>query len=395
MVAAIGFGYVQTQRDPEASFRRGLAAISKRDIPELRRELDILRHFPKYQPQVQLLSGLVFLASNDLQAALKQFDQCSVHPSTRIPALTLAGETFCRLGRDREAIGVLQQALTLDPNSVEASRWLGIAYYDTGSTAQAIDELRHTTELSAVDYRAYRLLGKIYKKDNHFEEAITSYQECLKRHPPKPVAERVFLELAQSLGRVKRYEEGLQMAAQASETPDVLACRAGLHYYNGDKTDARKAALAAIQLRPDHREALTWLGTLEGEAGHFAQAAEALEKVIKATPQDYEARLKLAVAYSGLGRTDEAQEQTKQASRVRELRQRFTEIQRQAKEKPKDADVRFQLGEAAEQLQLYRVAKACYLAALERAPEHAAAKKALTNLPQPKPSTTAEPADEE
>lgn len=383
VIAALALGYTQFSGKPEASYRRGLAAIPKRDLPALNREIQYLRQFRRYEPHARLLSGVVSLASNDLQSALHQFDASSVYPPTRNAALTLAGETFCRLGREAEAIGVLQQALKFDPRNVDAHRWLAVAYYETGSPTDAIAEMQQATELDPADFRSHRMLAKIYKENNRFEEAVTSYQRCLRYTLTDLARQRVLLELSQSLSRLLRYDEALKVIDQADETADVLACRAGIQYHLGNKVGARKSALRAILLDPQHRDGLTWLSAIEAEGGHYPQSATYLEQLLKVAPADVKARRDLANVYRRLGRTAEADQQTKQADDTRKLQERFTKLQQQAGEKPDDAEVRFQMGELATELKLYRVARACYRAAVSRDPKHVKAQQALKKLPNP------------
>lgn len=383
VVAALTLFIVGRETDPEASFQRGLAAITRRDVPALHREIQILRRFPKYEPQLQLLRGTVFLVGNDLKSALHQFDMCSVYPATRVSALTLAGETFCKMGRQRDAMGVLQQALSIEPKSIEAHRLLAVAYYDTGSNPIAVDELRKVVELDPKDSRPHRLMGLIHKDHEQFAEAVQDYRACLLLNPTPQTREEVLLELSQSLAKLHRYDEALKFLAQAQPTADTEACRAECEYSLGNKPRAREAALKAIALQPQHLAGLLWLGTLEAEASHLPQAAGYLERAVKAHPQDFSAPYKLAGVYQRMGRVDEAKEQMKRMEANRKLRERFTELHELANSRPDDAQVRYDLGQTASELKLFHLAKMWYEAALALNPQHAKAKQALAKLKIP------------
>lgn len=380
VISALILALVRSPADPEASFQRGLAAIAKRDTPALHREIQVLRRFPKYEPHLQLLRGTVFLIGKDLPSALHQFDLCSVHPATRVPALTLAGETFCEMGRQKDAMGVLQQALSIEPNSIQAHRMLAVAYYDTGSNPLAVEELRKVAELDPQDFRPHRLMGLIHKDHEQFAQAVQDYRACLRLKPSPLTREEVLLELSQSLAKLHRYDEALKFLGQAQVTADTEACRAECQYSLGNKSKAREAGLKAISLQPQHLDGLLWLGTLEAEAGHLPQAAGYLERAVKAHPQDFTAPYKLAGVYQRMGLADEAKQQMKQMEANRKLREHFTELHELANSRPGDAQVRYDLGETASQLRLYHLARMWYQAALALNPQHAKARQALAKL---------------
>ena len=381
--AALVLFLFRSRVDPEASFQRGLVALANRNVPGLHREIQILRSYPKYEPQLQLLRGTVFLVGNDLPSALHQFDLCSVFPATRVQALILAGEPFCKMNRPKEAMGVLNQALELDPQSIGAHRMLAVAYYDTGVNPLAIEELRKVTKLDPKDFRPYRLMGLIHLDHEQFAEAIQDYRACLRLSPTPETREDVLRELSKALVKLHRYEEALKFLGQATDSADVWAYRAECHYSLGEKMKARAAALKALEIKPQHLGGLLWMGTLEAEAGHLPQAQRHLELAIKAHPQDFTAPYKLAGVYQRLGRPEDAKVQMQRMETNRKLRERFTELHEQANSKPQDAQVRYELGETASQLRLFHLARMWYQAALALNPQHAKAKQALSKLKVP------------
>lgn len=389
VVVGMGLLFTRARVDPEASYQRGLAAMTKRDMPALHREIQILRGFPKYEPQLQLLRGTVFLCGNNLPAALHQFDLCSIHPATRIPALTLAGETFSKMGRHKDAIGVLLQAEGLDPESVAIHRLLAVAYYDIGSGPLAVQELRKVTELDPKDYRPFRLMGLIHRDNEQFPEAVQDYRACLRLSPAKQTREEVLLELSQALVKLHRYDEALKFLAQAEATADTCACQAECYYSLGEKAKSRTAALKAIEIEPQHLSGLLWLGTLEAEAANLPQAAKYLERAVEKHPQDFTAPYKLAGVYQRMGRTAEAKVQMTRMESNRKLRERFTALHEEANNKPQDAQIRYDLGETASQLHLFHLAKMWYQAALALDPNHARARLALSKLKIPEDEESA------
>lgn len=380
VVATLGIWWFAQNPDPDAAYLRGLKAVESRNVSALHREIQILRRFPKFEPQVQLLRGTIFLVGNNLNAALQQFDLCSVHPATRVPALVLAGEVFCRLGRQGEALGVLTQALIFEPDNVDGHRWLAVAYYDTGASRQAVTELRKVAELAPNDYRPHRLMGLIHKDNEQFSEAVQDYRTTLRIAPDQPTREEVLLELGQSLVKLHRYSEALEFLNQAKMNADVAAVKAACEVSLGRKENARRAALEGIKLSPDHLDSLTWLGTLAFEAGDLKNSATYLEKAVKSHPTDFSAQFKLARVYQRLGRVAEADRLMVEVDKNRKLRESFADLHEKATQNPRDPEVRFQLGETARKLQLFELADMWYKAALGLNPRMTKAATALKEL---------------
>ena len=388
LLVVVASAAIWWRNDPAASFRRGLVALEKGDVPAMHREVQILRRYPRYEPEVHLLRGAIFLSGLNPQSALQEFDRCAVHPATRVHSLTLAGEAFARMDRDKSAINVLQQALTFAPNHLPAHRWLAIVYTDNGSHDLAIAELRKVSELAPQDYRPHRILGTIHKADGRYAEAVQDYRATLRLAPQQPSRKAVLLDLSQSLARLRRYAEALTFLDKADQSsPDVWGCRAGCEYRLGHKTAARQAASKALELNPKHLEGLLWMGILEADAGRLVPATDYLERAIKSHPLDATARKHLASVYQRQGQPAAAQKQLEQIETYQKLREKFTKLEEQTHKRPQDASLRYELGETARELQLFKLARKWYAAALTLNPGYEKARQALEKLPTANNST--------
>lgn len=369
--------------DPESSFQRGVAAISSRDVVALHREIQILKRFPLYAHQMQLLRGTILLDGRDYQAALAEFAACSHEPRTQVLALTLAGEVLCRLNQQGDAIKVLERAAALDSPSIETYRWLAIACYDTGASSRAASALRKVIELDEQDYRPHRLLGLIHKDRSRFEEAVQEYRACLRLKPTdQHVRDEVLYELSDCLTQLNKFHDALEFLDQAPDSADAQALRANCYFGLGHRAEARQAAERAVELDPNHIEGRGWLGKLDLESGNFQAAAANLERVVAKYPAEFAPRFKLAQAYQRLKRKPEAEAQLAKAKELQALSQKFTELHDAASQKPQDASVRFDLGETARQLDRPELARVWYQAALSVDPKLDKARQALERLPK-------------
>jgi tetratricopeptide (TPR) repeat protein len=369
--------------DPAASFQRGLAAVKSRDIVALHREILILRRFPLYIHQMELLRGAVLLSGGDYAAALKEFSACQREPQTQLLALTLAGETLCRLDRQEEAIKVLERAASLDSPSIETYRWLAIAYYDVGNSSRAAKTLRQVIKQDPKDYRPYRLLGMIQRERGRYEEAADEYRACLRLKPQiETLRNQVRFELSDCLTHLSQFQKALDLLDEIPESADTQALRAHCYFGLGNSTKARDAAERAIELDPNHIEGRGWLANLDLEAGNFKAAARNLELIVAIYPTEYAPRKKLSEAYLRLDRKADAEAQLAKSDELEALSLKYSRLLDQVNEKPKDAALCFELAETARQLDRTKLARLWYRATLSLDPKFPDAKQALEKLPK-------------
>jgi len=128
-------------------------------------------------------------------------------------------------------------------------------------------------------------------------------------------------------------------------------------------------------------------GMLDLESGDAAAAVEVLKKAVEAYPKEWRPRYSLAMAYKRLGDDAQATGQLKLVEEVRELRDRFTKLHNQALKDTDNADLRYQLGVAAQQLDKPLLAISWFQAALALQPDHQQAQKALRELRTPANAT--------
>lgn len=368
--------------DPAASFQRGLAAVKSRDIVALHRETQILRRFPLYIHQMELLRGTVFLSGGDYALALKEFSACQHDPQTQLLALTLAGETLCRLDRQEEAIKVLERAANLDSPPIETYRWLAIAYYDVGNSSRAAKTLRQVIKQDPDDFRPYRLLGMIQRERGRYEEAADEYRACLRLKPQDEVLRnQVRLELSDCLTHLSQFQKALELLEQIPESADAQALRAHCYSGLGNTTKARDAAERAIELNPNHIEGRGWLANLDLEAGNFKAAARSLELIVATYPSEHAPRKKLSDAYLGLNRKADAEVQRAKSEELQALSLKYSKLLDEVNDKPKDAKLCFELAETARQLDRIKLAHLWYGATLSLDAKFPGAKEALEKLP--------------
>lgn len=377
--------------DVESLYRTGRAAMAREDLPAVQVVVESLADLPGIPPYASLLQGFIHLRSGRLREAAAELALAREHPATSGLAKTLAGEVLFRSRQFDDAIAVLSEAVEQDPTLTDAHRRLAAIYYDIGATEPAVAELRTVSRQALNDPRPHRIMGLIFKDMEAYDAAIREYREALRRDPNLPERNEVLVELANCLAKEMRHAEFDEIIAKCPRSAETLALRADSRRNAGDAETAQKLVAEALQLEPNHLDAMLTQGNLLLAAGKTAEAAEILKRAAEQHPVDYRVRHVLGQALARLGQTEAAQKQTEEADRLRKLRARFAELHGKAAADTRNADIRYELGTVANELNRPDLAVSWFAAALALNPNHAAARAALKLAPEKDKPDTGKP----
>ncbi len=369
----------------EQIYRSGIEAARQGDLGTAQVAAEALAGLAATQAQTHVLDGFIHLRSGRLKEAVAEL-QCALEdPRTAPMANMLAGEALYRNRQFQEAIKALSSAVEQDSSLTDAHRRLAAVLYDIGTSEEAVAQLRIVSQQSPDDPRPHRLIGLIYKDMERYETAITEYQETLRRDPDLPEREEVLMELATCLLKTRHFEQLGDILTQCPVSADVLAMQAEAQFEQGNATEAATLVAEALRLAPDHLEALLLKGTIELSRGSVEEAAATLARAAELHPVDFRVHYKLSQAYTRLGRSEQALEQSKEAERFRNLRSRFADLHAQASVDTGNAELRYQLGVMARELQREDLAVSWFSAATALNPNHVAAREALRAGPPAAP----------
>lgn len=180
-----------------------------------------------------------------------------------------------RLVNWRGAIDLLRRALAIDPDHARAHATLGLA-------------LRGAKRLpgAAIETRAALLLDG----NDPFCHYAAAAVLCAQR------------ELAQAW-------QHCEVALQADSTDaDTYVLGASIRELRGDTPEARELLARALELAPDHTDALTELARLELRAHRYDEAANRIDEALRATPDDLDAHVVAGLIDLVRGDADRAEE---------------------------------------------------------------------------------------
>jgi tetratricopeptide (TPR) repeat protein len=362
-------GLVYADR-PEAHFRRGMTALHGRDWERLDYEYWALAGRRGYEARASLFAGALRLQESDFDGALNELAYAKGQPETSVDALVLGGQAMYAQGKLRPAEIVWGQALAIDPDHVDAHRWLAIAYYDIGLMTEALNHFQKVADLEPGDARPHRIMGVVRMDHGNLSAAVSDLEESLRRDPRQPDRQQILLELAQCQERLHRYDDALRTLNECDETAESQALSASIRYAQARPDDAERLAKHALELNSQERLALLVLGKLAIDRRQPKRALLLLDRAAEAAPTDSDVHFSLAVALRASGQVQRAQAEMDMAQNLKGLRERSDKLFQQTIKEPYNAEVRYQLGLLAEQAALGVLAETWFRAAVLLQPDH-------------------------
>ena len=225
-------------------------------------------------------------------------------------------------GQLKEAIGLYQRAIELNPNFFWYHQNLGDTFAALENWKEAATAYRFAIKLKATSALSHHNLGKVQEKQGQIEEAIASYSQAIKINPD-------FSEFYNSLGTA---------LVQKGLVDEAIA-----HFQK------------AISLEPDYSMANYSLGEALEKQGQIEEAITCYRKVIEIDPSFLETYQKLGTALTKMGNLHQAAQVYSKASQLI----------------PNSATIHHHYGEVLAKLHRWEEAMAAYHKAIELQPNSA------------------------
>lgn len=192
-------------------------------------------------------------------------------------------QNFPPSSRCQKTVPEIKKALVTSPNISLLHFFLGGCYLEVEDNADAVTELRQAVKLDPGFTHAEMNLGRAFMRTGDFEAATTAFEHVAKMQP-NMVDAHIFLTIVYN---------------KANRIQDVVKeCQAVLHYM------------------PDNFGANLSLGRALLKTGDAEGAISPLQKAIAGEPDKPAPHLSLADVYEQLGRTEDAQRERAEASRL-------------------------------------------------------------------------------
>ncbi|MGH9583565.1 MAG: tetratricopeptide repeat protein, partial [Bryobacteraceae bacterium] len=157
------------------------------------------------------------IAREDYSAAIRSFRQIVASYPLEIEAYARLARLLFREEQPEEAIAVVQQGLTIDPDAGDMYNVLGVCFLGMKRYDDAIAAHQRYVQLSPKDPNAHDSLGMSFQQSGEYDEALAEYKAALLLDPAfEPAIIHVADTYAQqgryrdAVGQYKRYIEVAQ-----------------------------------------------------------------------------------------------------------------------------------------------------------------------------------------
>jgi tetratricopeptide (TPR) repeat protein len=236
---------------------------------------------------------------------------------TNRDALLMLAECDVQLGKDSEAIDLLEPAAAAAPGDKAVAYLLGtalLAAKRAGDAQVVIDRVfRDDTPEGHV------LLGSMYSYRKDWKNARAEYEKALAANPKLPMVHYLYGEALMKesydwQGAKKAFREELEIQPAHFESILMLGT---LLREEGSNDEALALLTRAAGMRPDDLAAKFSLGAALLSAGKLDEARVLLEAVAAAAPSHLPTEMQLAILYTRMGDTARAKAAREAAVRLK------------------------------------------------------------------------------
>jgi len=220
--------------------------------------------------------------------------------STYVQAWTGLASTLVDLGRPDEAVFVLQRAIKIDPEYLDAIGQLGSLLLRRGDAEHAAPYLEQYAAATSNE-NAYLALGSAYLRNNQIGQALAALRRVVDINPSRVEALRMLGGVLVELEKGSEAAPLLERLVQSGEPSAIdLGLLAVAYAEMGRAGDAMNRATAAAAAGESDPPALLLAGRAMLLAGQPVNAARMFEKALSLKPGDREAVARLETARAAI-----------------------------------------------------------------------------------------------
>ena len=208
-------------------------------------------------------------------------------------------------GKLDDAAAIYARVLALDPDQFECVHYLGVVKLQQGRSEEALVLFDRALRIRANDASLHSNKGLALQKLGRLEESLVSAERALVLNPRLAEALNVRGWALKTLGRLHEALESLDKAlTERPKFAEVHRRRAVVLSALNRHDEALLAFDRALELEPDDADAQGNLGTLLTLMGRGAEARTALDRAIELAPDSVTLKLKHAIAWVPLVRSE-------------------------------------------------------------------------------------------
>jgi tetratricopeptide (TPR) repeat protein len=199
------------------------------------------------------------------------------------------------------AENALRKAVELDKNNVDALEKLGKVQVQKGSADQALALYQQSIKDNPREVAFYILCGELYEAKKDWEQAKSMYQQALNVSPDHPLASNNLAYVILEQGGNVDVAMGMAQTARRGmpDSPNAADTLGWAYYQKGIYQSAISQFQEALRLSekrggPEDADVHYHLGLAYQKTNQPALARQQLEKAVKLSPNNAEARKALS-----------------------------------------------------------------------------------------------------
>jgi spermidine synthase len=203
----------------------------------------------------------------------------------------------------------IEKGLAIYPKFAGGLYLRGELKFRNGELDLALDDFQRSLQLDSRFYEAQNAIGRIHKKGQKYQAAVTAFQTSLQMMEYQPAVwadlADCFLQLNQSAAAIRLYQQALDAGQMSSK---LLFNLGNGYYYNREFANASAAYRHALRLDSLDAEIYYNLGNALMMQKKIHEASESYALAVEINPSEPDYFNNLALSYRELGKSREATE---------------------------------------------------------------------------------------
>jgi tetratricopeptide (TPR) repeat protein len=213
-----------------------------------------------------------------------------------MPAWSNLAQVRVDQGRIDDARLLLERAVRIDPNYVDATRRLGALLATQGDSTRSIAYLERFASSSSVNDQTLVLLGQAYLNANRPDDAIAALRRALDLNPRQAEAASMLGAIFSDAGRFDLAIPYLERATAAGQDGMTFALLSFAYAQAKRAEESVRAARQAAEHAAGNAKVFIAAGRAMVALGRATEAESYFEQAVRAAPNDPEALTRLGLA---------------------------------------------------------------------------------------------------
>ena len=176
--------------------------------------LSSARYRPSRAAYSAYIRGLMLERTARLPAALDAYQLALEYDHSSPQLHTRLGGIYVKLGQPEEAIEEFEAALALDPDNVDALRWVAMLRTSQGKLDEAVAVYEHLLDVQSEDRFVMSTLADLYVLQGELSQSVALYRRLIAEHGS---SSQLHFNLGVLLGRVGQFDGALVELSHALE----------------------------------------------------------------------------------------------------------------------------------------------------------------------------------